>query len=58
MSLTLLFHIINTEMQNKAYIPPCQRMVDLALERALLQDSGYDDPGRGYNDENDLGDLG
>jgi hypothetical protein len=45
-------------MKNKMYIAPFLRTVDLALERALLQGSSYDDPNNDYNNGNDLGDLG
>ena len=41
----------------KQYIEPALRIVDIRIEQALLQASGWDRADDGYDNDNDLGDL-
>ena len=41
----------------KEYVVPALRVMELRLEQALLQASGWDRADDGYDSGNDLGDL-
>ena len=41
----------------KQYIEPALCIVDIRIEQALLQTSGWDRADDGYDNDNDLGDL-